>query len=104
MAVINLKKDNFEKEVLKSDIPVVVDFWAPWCGPCMMMGPVMKSLAEAYDGKYVIAKVNVDEESELAEEYGIMGVPSIKIFKNGSETASCLGFATETTIVGMIEN
>ena len=75
---------NFDEEVLKSDVPVLVDFWAPWCGPCQMMGPVIEDLAKEMEGKAKIGKLNVDENPEKASEYGIMSIPTLKIFKNGS--------------------
>jgi len=75
--------DNFEQEVLKSDKPVLVDFWAPWCGPCQMMGPIISELAKEMEGKVKIGKMNVDENSSIAEKLGIMSIPSIKIYKEG---------------------
>jgi thioredoxin 1 len=74
---------NFEAEVLKSEKPVLVDFWAPWCGPCQAMGPVISELAKAYEGKVKVGKLNVDENQATAEKYGIMSIPSLKIFKEG---------------------
>jgi len=82
---------NFDSEVIKSDKPVLVDFWAPWCGPCQMMGPVIDELAKAVEGKAKVGKVNVDEHSETAQKYGIMSIPAIKIFKEGQIVKEFVG-------------
>lgn len=87
---MKLDKDNFD-EVLKSDKPVLVDFWAEWCGPCRMVAPVIEELAEDYDGKAVIGKVNVDEEGELALRYGVVSIPTVMIFKNGEAVDKIIG-------------
>ena len=102
MAEITLTKDNFDSEVLSADKPVVVDFWAPWCGPCRMMGPVIEKFAEEFDGTYIVGKVNIDEEEELAEKYGIMSIPTIKIFKGGAEAGSALGVQTREKLLELI--
>lgn len=91
MAVIHVTKENFEAEVLTSSIPVLVDFWASWCGPCKMVAPVMDTLAEEFDGKAKIAKVNVDDEGELAAQYGIMSIPTVFLFKNGEILDKAIG-------------
>ncbi|MBO7333895.1 MAG: thioredoxin [Lachnospiraceae bacterium] len=103
MAEITLTKDNFEAEVLKSDIPVVVDFWATWCGPCQMMGPIIEKFAEEFEGTYKVGKVNVDDEEELAEEYGIMSIPSIKIFKNGENVKSVVGVQSREKLLDLLK-
>ena len=92
MAEITLTNDNFKTEVLESDIPVLVDFWAPWCGPCKMLGPVISELAEEYEGKVKVGKVNVDEEDELAAQYGIQSIPTVLLFKGGEVVEQSLGF------------
>ncbi len=76
-------KENFDPEVMNSDIPVFIDFYADWCGPCKMMGPVVDELAKDYDGKIKVGKVNVDEEPELAQKYGVMSIPYFAFIKNG---------------------
>jgi thioredoxin 1 len=84
-------QQNFESEVLKSDKPVLVDFWAAWCGPCRMVAPVIDQLADEYEGKLKIAKVNVDENPELAGKYDIMSIPSVFLFQNGSKVDGVIG-------------
>ena len=83
--------ENFDNEVLGSDIPVLVDFYADWCGPCKMMAPVVEQLADEYDGKIKVGKCNIDEEEEIRARYGIMSIPTMKIFVKGEEAASMLG-------------
>ena len=80
---INLRDTNFDEVVVNSDLPVIVDFWAPWCGPCKMVGPVIEELAEDFDGKAKICKVNTDEEQDIAVKYGIRSIPTILFFKDG---------------------
>ena len=102
MAEITLTNDNFKTEVLESDIPVLVDFWAPWCGPCKMLGPVIEQLAEEYEGKVKVGKVNVDDEGELAMEYGIESIPSVLYFKGGEVVTQSLGFKPKQFFVDLI--
>jgi thioredoxin 1 len=81
---ITLTDKNFETEVLKSNVPVVVDFWAAWCGPCRLMNPIMDALAESFEGKAKVAKINIDDYDALANDYHIMGVPTLLFFKDGN--------------------
>jgi len=82
---------NFDQEVLKSDKPVLVDFWAPWCGPCQMMGPIIEDLAKQMEGKAKVGKLNVDENSQTAQKFGIMSIPALKIFKGGQVVKEFVG-------------
>jgi len=86
-----VNQQNFDSEVLKSDKPVLVDFWAAWCGPCRMVSPVIDQLADEYEGKLKIAKVNVDENPELAGKYDILSIPSVFLFNNGSKVDGVIG-------------
>jgi len=89
--IVILNEDNFESEVMQSDIPVLVDFWASWCGPCRMIAPIIDQLAEEYDGKMKFAKVNVDEQRALAGKYRVMSIPTLIIFKNGEIAEQVVG-------------
>jgi thioredoxin 1 len=85
---VTLTDDNFQAEVIQSDVPVLVDFWAAWCGPCRLMNPIMDSLAASFEGKAKVAKVNIDDYEALASEYHIMGVPTLLFFKGGQADRS----------------
>ncbi|MCA1800565.1 MAG: thioredoxin [Actinobacteria bacterium] len=89
--MVELTKDNFEEEVLKSSVPVLVDFWAPWCAPCIAVAPVLESLSEKYKGEVDIKKLNVDKEGELAALYGISAIPTMIAFKGGEEVSTSMG-------------
>ncbi|NQU68718.1 MAG: thioredoxin [Candidatus Marinimicrobia bacterium] len=88
---ITISDSNFESEVLKSTKPVLIDFWAEWCGPCRMVGPIVDQLAEEYDGKVVVGKVNVDENPSIASQYGIRSIPSLLVFSNGKVEEQIVG-------------
>ncbi|MFA7209772.1 MAG: thioredoxin [Parcubacteria group bacterium] len=95
---------NFEQEVLKSDKPVLVDFWAPWCGPCQMMGPIISDLATEMGDKAKIGKLNVDENPDIAAKFGIMSIPSIKIFKGGKVAKEFVGVQNKDSLKSELEN
>lgn len=103
MAELKLTKDNFEQEVLKSDKTVLVDFWASWCAPCMMLSPVIAEIADTYDGKIVVGKVNVDEEQELSVQYGISSIPTLLVFRNGEIVNAAVGLRSKEHIEDMIK-
>jgi len=102
--VITLTKDNFEQEVLKSDVPVLVDFWASWCGPCRAVAPVIDELAVEFDGRAKVGKVNVDEEGELTAKFRIMSIPTIMLFKGGQMVEKVIGARSKQEFIKMIEN
>lgn len=99
---IKLSSENFEKEVINSQIPVLVDFWAEWCGPCKAVGPVLEELSDEYSDKFRVAKVNVDENPELASEYGIRSIPTMILFKDGKQADSVIGALPKENIVDFV--
>ncbi len=101
--VIEIGDSNFEQEVLKSDIPVVVDFWATWCGPCRKLGPVIDEISESYVGKVKFAKVNVEESLETAKAYSVSGLPSLLVYKDGEPVERMTGLMPKSTIISNIE-
>lgn len=94
---------NFQSEVLTSDIPVLVDFWAPWCAPCKIVGPIVEDLAREYDGKFKVGKMNVDE-NETAQQFGIMSIPTLLLFKNGKPVESIVGAQSKEAIKQKMES
>jgi thioredoxin len=93
--IINLTQDNFSKEVLESSTPILVDFWAEWCGPCKMIAPVLDELADEYDGRVRIGKVNIDNEQGLAAEYGVRAIPTLLLFQNGQVAEQIVGLKSK---------
>lgn len=103
MAEIKLTDQNFEQEVLHADLPVLVDFWASWCGPCQMLSPVIAEIAEEYAGKVKVGKVNVDEQPNLANRYGIANIPTVMLFKNGEVVNTSLGYRPKNELETMLK-
>lgn len=102
MSEIKLTTANFNNEVIESDIPVLVDFWATWCGPCRMLGPVIEELAEEYKGKIKVGKVNVDEEPALAAKFDISSIPTVMLFKNGKVSETVVGYRPKEQFVSIL--
>ncbi len=101
--VFEIGDDDFQSVVLESDIPVLVDFWAPWCQPCLMMAPVVDELAGEYEGKVKFVKLNTDDNRDIAIKYGIMGIPTVKIFKGGKEVGSVSGALPKNHLKSFID-
>jgi thioredoxin 1 len=102
-AEVTVTNGNFKTEVLESDIPVLADFWAEWCVPCKMVGPILEQMAEEYEGKIKIAKVNVDEEGELASNYNIVSIPTILLFHNGAVAKQQIGAVPKKVLEEMVK-
>lgn len=100
---VEITKDNFEEVVLNNELPVLVDFWATWCGPCKMIGPIIEELSEELAGKVVFGKLNVDKQPELAMQFQVMSIPTLLVFKNGEITNKKIGFMPKEKLVEMLE-
>lgn len=100
---IEITEKNFEKEVLKSDIPVLIDFWASWCGPCRIVAPVVEEISEEYAGKVKVGKLNVDDNTSLASKYKVMSIPTLMLFKGGAEVDHIIGAQGKAQIKAMID-
>lgn len=103
MAEITITKENFKQEVLEADKPVLVDFWATWCGPCQMLGPIIAQIAEEQEGKIVVGKVNVDEQQELAVKFNVMSIPTLLVFKNGEVVNQGIGFMDKSGVEALLQ-
>ena len=101
--LIEFTDDNFDTEVLKSDLPVLVDFWAEWCGPCKMIGPIVEEIAGDYAGKVKVGKVNVDFNNQVAMQYGIRGIPALLVFKGGSVANQIVGAVPKNNITQILD-
>ena len=102
MAEIKITSENFEKEVLRSDVPVMVDFFATWCGPCRMIAPFIEEISEEYEGKVKVGKIDVDEASELAIAFGVSSIPTVIVFKNGEIYKKAVGYRSKKELEDMI--
>jgi thioredoxin 1 len=102
MATVEVTKDNFKSLVLESKLPVLVDFWAPWCGPCRMVAPVLDELSNELEGKAIIAKLNVDNDVELAQQFGVISIPTLIVFKNGVQAGKVVGFRDKAEFVKLL--
>lgn len=102
MAVKHITKHNFKEEVLEKEGTVLVDFWASWCGPCRMLSPIVDQVAKEVEDQAVVAKVNIDEQPELAEALGIMSIPTLMVFKNGKNVEKSVGLKSKSAILGMV--
>lgn len=103
MSELKITKENFEEVLKKSEKPVLIDFWATWCGPCRMIAPVISQIAEEYKEELVVGKVNVDEEGELAVNFGVMSIPTLLVFKNGEVVNKAIGFMSKEEVLELLK-
>lgn len=102
-SITHVSDDTFQDQVLNSDIPVVVDYWAEWCGPCKMIAPILEEVAVEYEGKLKVAKLNIDENPQTPPNYGIRGIPTLMIFKNGVVEATKVGAVSKSQLIAFID-
>ncbi|KPQ31461.1 MULTISPECIES: thioredoxin [Sodalinema] len=102
-ATAEVSDASFKNDVLESELPVLVDFWAPWCGPCRMVGPVVEEIAQQYEGKVKVVKLNTDDNPEVASKYGIRSIPTLMIFKDGQRVDMVVGAVPKTTLANTLE-
>lgn len=101
--IVNVSDDSFEAEVLKADGPVLVDYWAEWCGPCKVIAPVLQEIANEYQGKLKVVKLNIDENPQTPPKYGIRGIPTLMLFKNGNVEATKVGAVSKSQLTAFID-
>jgi thioredoxin len=102
-SILHVTDSSFEDEVLKSEQPVILDFWAEWCGPCKMIAPILDELAEQYKGKLTVAKINIDENQSTPQTYGVRGIPTLVLFKDGDAVATKVGAASKSQLEAFID-
>ncbi|MFP4155782.1 MAG: thioredoxin TrxA [Halothiobacillaceae bacterium] len=102
--IVYLTDATFEAQVLQSDLPVLVDYWAEWCGPCRMIGPILEEVAAEYDGRVKVAKLNIDENPETPREHGIRGIPTLMLFKNGKAEGTKVGALSKSQLTAFIDS
>jgi thioredoxin 1 len=103
-AIVHVSDASFEQEVIGSDLPVLVDFWAPWCGPCKMIAPLLDDVADQFEGKLKVTKLNVDDHKETAAKFNVRGIPTLMIFKNGAAHATKVGAVSKPQLVDFINS
>ncbi len=103
MAALTFTKDNFNDEVLNADKTVLIDFWAPWCGPCRMVSPIVEEISDEVEGSVKVGKINVDEQPELAQQFGVMSIPTLVVLKNGKVVNSVVGTRSKSAIMELLE-
>ena len=103
MSVLHLTQSNFDETIQKADSPVLVDFWAPWCGPCRMLAPILEEVASEHDGDVIVAKVNIDEEMDLASRFGVASIPTMVVFKNGQLANRTVGLQPKAKVVELFQ-
>ena len=101
--IVNVTDASFDEDVLKSDVPVLVDYWAEWCGPCKMIAPVLEEIAKEFDGRLKVCKLNIDENNETPPKFGIRGIPTLMLFKNGNAEATKVGALSKSQLAAFIE-
>jgi len=102
--IVTITDDSFDDDVLGSDVPVLVDFWAEWCGPCKMITPLLEEIAQGYEGKLKIAKINIDDNSQTPTKFGVRGIPTLMIFKQGNVEATKVGALTKSQLTAFIDS
>jgi thioredoxin 1 len=102
MAEIVITAENFEREVLQSEVPVLVDFWATWCGPCRMIAPAVAKIAEKYEGQIKVGKIDVDTQPQLAAQFGIVSIPTVKVFRDGKVAGSLVGLRSQAELEALL--
>ncbi len=103
MSIVSLTDDSFEQDVIKSSTPVLVDYWAEWCGPCKSIAPILEEIAEEYEGRLVVGKLNIDENTDTAPKYGIRGIPTLMLFKDGEVEATKVGALNKSQLTAFID-